>query len=43
MIRADQGLCFSDVTFANFTGLALDLTPFLPRMEAGPPARQPSV
>ena len=43
IIRADQGLCFSDVTFANFTGLALDLTPFLPRMEAGRPARQPSV
>jgi adenylate cyclase class 2 len=43
IIRADRGLCFSDVTFANFTGLALDLTPFLPRMEAGPPARQRSV
>lgn len=43
IIRADQGLSFSDVTFANFTGLALDLRAFLPRMEAGPPARQPSV
>jgi hypothetical protein len=38
-----QGLSFSDVTFANFTGLALDLTSFLPRMEAGRPARQPLV
>jgi hypothetical protein len=43
IIRADQGLSFSDVTFANFTGRTLDLTPFLPRMEAGRPARQPSV
>jgi hypothetical protein len=25
IIRADQGLSFSDVTFANFTGLTLDL------------------
>jgi adenylate cyclase class 2 len=43
IIRADQGLSFSDVTFANFTGLALDLTSFLPRMEAGRPAHPPSV
>jgi adenylate cyclase class 2 len=43
IIRAGQGLSFSDVTFANFTGLALDLTSFLPRMEAGRPARQPLV
>lgn len=43
IIHADLGLSFSDVTFANFTGLALDITPFLPRMEAGRPARQPSI
>jgi|WetSurMetagenome_2_1015567.scaffolds.fasta_scaffold99796_2 adenylate cyclase, class 2 len=42
ILRADQGLSFADVTFANFTGLALDLTPFLPRMEAGRPVRQPA-
>lgn len=43
IIRADQGLSFSDVTFANFNGLALDLTTFLPRMEAGRPAHPPSL
>jgi adenylate cyclase class 2 len=43
IIRADRGLSFSDVTFANFTGLVLDLTSFLPRMEFGRPACQPSV
>jgi adenylate cyclase, class 2 len=43
IIRADQGLSFSDATFANVTGRTLDLTPFLPRMEAGRRARQPSV
>jgi hypothetical protein len=43
MIRADQGLSFSDVTFANFTGLTLDLTSFLPRMEAGRLVHPPSV
>lgn len=42
IIRADQCLSFSDATFANFTGLALDLTSFLPRMEAGHPAHPPS-
>ncbi len=43
IIRADQDLSFSDVTFANFAGLALDLTSFLPRMEAGRPAHPPSL
>jgi adenylate cyclase, class 2 len=42
IIRADEGLSFSDVTFANFTGFALDLTVFLPRMEAARPASQAS-
>jgi adenylate cyclase, class 2 len=42
IIQTGQGLSFSDVTFANFTGIALDLTAFLPHMEAGRLARQPS-
>ena len=43
IIRADQDLSFSDVTFANFAGLTPDITSFLPRIEAGRPAHPPSV
>jgi len=43
IIRADQELSFSDVTFANFAGRTLDITSFLPRIEAGRPAHPPSV
>lgn len=43
IVRADQGLSFSDVTFANFTGIVLDLASCLPRMEAGRRAHRPAI
>jgi adenylate cyclase class 2 len=43
IIRADQNLSFSDITFANFAGLTLDISSFLPRIEAGRPAHPPLV
>lgn len=35
VIKADQGLSFTDVTFENFDGIDIDMTVYLPKFRAG--------